>query len=656
MSQPNEECINAGSIDERGFLNTLTKLGLTDSQAINELVANCIDADARNIKFTQDNENISLIDDGNGMDIEGARNMACCSRENHTNERSKGVAGAGAKAGFIQLSKKNRVTVLTKQKSTPLIKIVFPWDKMFEEGIYTGQITINEVNDTSIIDKFNLERNEMNNPSQGTTVILPYNDIVYNDLRCNLLPVNQQKTFQDKYYSPTDRPSITFGRESNIKITYDLNQDGEKGEVCKYDYMKGEDNAFYKGISINEIEFWVANDTQAVNLPYRFILRDNEKPMEIKLTGSGFSSKVVQSTLGFKKYTHVGSFYHEVSCRRTPELFDETTGNTLYSGAKINLEFDKKDIHDTYDTFHLRHKVVRNNQIIGYIGSDKKDSSARSSSESRFEQENVQSYLTYETMSTQENNYFDDYIGTQVNKNQLNTTKIQKNFTRLLDHNRKEKAKEIEAYFTCIKSKISKEKRIAKQAEDARIAKEAEDARIAKEVEDAHIAQEEMVNNPLEESTQPEQVNQPSDESTQLEQVNGSSDNLIQLESTNLTSSSDDSSSSSEEDYSTSDESDIETAQLDDTNTEGTKQYSAEKLLTPENFESKNIDNEYLHDSSSAKASIENDIMITKYTKIFKETICDRLDFSNPEHRTLIDEFSQKLNQTSYSLEVSNSM
>ena len=29
MSQPNEECINAGSIDERGFLNTLTKLGLT---------------------------------------------------------------------------------------------------------------------------------------------------------------------------------------------------------------------------------------------------------------------------------------------------------------------------------------------------------------------------------------------------------------------------------------------------------------------------------------------------------------------------------------------------------------------------------------------------------------------------------------------------
>ena len=170
------------------------------------------------------------------------------------------------------------------------------------------------------------------------------------------------------------------------------------------------------------------------------------------------------------------------------------------------------------------------------------------------------------------------------------------------------------------------------------------------------LEEEEHVNSSINEFTQLEQVNQPSDESTQLEQVNGSSDNLLQLESTNLTSSSDDSSSSSEEDYSTSDESDIETAQVDDSNTEGSNQYSAEKLLTPENIESKNIDNEYLHDSSSAKASIENDIMITKYTKILKENICDRLDFSNPEHRTLIDEFSQKLNQTSYSLEVSNSM
>ena len=94
MSETNEQSINVGEIDERGFLNTLTKIGLTDSQAINELIANCIDADAKNIKFRQDNVNIRLLDDGNGMDTEGATNMACCSRENHANDKAKGVAGA----------------------------------------------------------------------------------------------------------------------------------------------------------------------------------------------------------------------------------------------------------------------------------------------------------------------------------------------------------------------------------------------------------------------------------------------------------------------------------------------------------------------------------------------------------------------------------
>ena len=150
-----------------------------------------------------------------------------------------------------------------------------------------------------------------------------------------------------------------------------------------------------------------------------------------------------------------------------------------------------------------------------------------------------------------------------------------------------------------------------------------------------------QVNDVSEQFTQPEQVDQQPEKSTQEDSVNESSVNPTQLELSNLINSSDDdSSSSSEEDDFSSDESDIETAQL----------------LTPENFESENTDSEYFHDSSSSKASIENDIMIKKYDKMFKENICDKLDFSNPKHRALIDEFSQKLNQTLCSMEVSNSI
>ena len=76
----------------------------------------------------------------------------------------------------------------------------------------------------------------------------------------------------------------------------------------------------------------------------------------------------------------------------------------------------------------------------------------------------------------------------------------------------------------------------------------------------------------------------------------------------------------------------------------------------PSDLQTENTDNETFYDSSSTDTSILNDIKIKGYMKKYKETICDRLNFSNPEHQNLIDEFSQKLNQTSYSLEVSNSM
>lgn len=642
-----EECMNVGEFDECGSLNNLTKQGLTDSQGFNEIFANSIDAFARRVHVEQKYDFIKVIDDGNGMDFNGIKNMASCNKENHSHEKAKGVAGVGAKAAFIKLSRKDTIIVYTKKKDGQLFKVVFPWKKIYYEGEYTGQVTIEKVTDNVEIANFNLERDEMDNNFQGTTIMLPYNDDVYNDLKCNLLPVNQRKEYSANYCSPTDRPGITFGREENTKITFNLTQDAVKGEVHKYDYMKGDGNRFYQRKSVIEIEAWLANDIASTKPNMRFIIRDEdgETPMEFPRRGAGYTKTIVNPAKGLTRYSRVGSYYQEISCRKTLELFDEDTGKRKYSGAKINLEFDKKDIHDTYDPFNLCHKVVRNNQLIGYIESDKKDSSARANAESRFEQENVQSYLTYEPISNQKDNVLDDYIGTQTNKNQLNTTEIKANFTRLLDYNRKKKSKEIMAYFTCIES----EKRIAKEAEDARIAKEAEDAHIVQEAEDARIAKEAED----EHIAQEEQVNQPSEEPTQAEQVNGSSDNPIQLETTNLTSSSDDSSSSSEEDYSTSSESDIETTQLNDSNKEGINKYSAEQLLTPENFESENTDNDHFQDSSSAEESILNDTITEEINENMEyKNKCRNisafllaLNSPNQEYKHKIDEFNEWVNQ-----------
>ena len=152
------------------------------------------------------------------------------------------------------------------------------------------------------------------------------------------------------------------------------------------------------------------------------------------------------------------------------------------------------------------------------------------------------------------------------------------------------------------------------------------------------LDEEEHVNSSINESPQPEQVNQVSEEPDQSEQVNQLSDDSTEMEQTNQSSN--------------------DPNQPSDTSTEvdQTKQYSSEQLLTPENFDSENIDNETFYDSSSDDVSILNDIKIKGYIKKYRETIFDMLDFSNPEHQTLIDGFSQKLNQTLYSLEVINSM
>ena len=79
MSQPS---ISAGSIDENGIINNLKKSGFTDFNSLCELIGNSIDAKAHNIRFVTTKSCIYCIDDGNGMNIEQAKNMFNLGRAN----------------------------------------------------------------------------------------------------------------------------------------------------------------------------------------------------------------------------------------------------------------------------------------------------------------------------------------------------------------------------------------------------------------------------------------------------------------------------------------------------------------------------------------------------------------------------------------------
>ena len=87
-----------GNIDEGGFLYSLTKQGFNNHKCILELVANSIDAMAKNIRFIKDNSKIYMIDDGSGMDIEKLSNMFSMQKANHIADKSCGISGLGGKA------------------------------------------------------------------------------------------------------------------------------------------------------------------------------------------------------------------------------------------------------------------------------------------------------------------------------------------------------------------------------------------------------------------------------------------------------------------------------------------------------------------------------------------------------------------------------
>ena len=75
-SSVSASAIRAGSINERGFINSLDRQGFTFNKSLCELNANLIDAYADVGLFINNYpNNITLIDDGVGMQLEKFINM-----------------------------------------------------------------------------------------------------------------------------------------------------------------------------------------------------------------------------------------------------------------------------------------------------------------------------------------------------------------------------------------------------------------------------------------------------------------------------------------------------------------------------------------------------------------------------------------------------
>ena len=95
---------NIGKINEAGYLSSLYKQGFDKYKSLNEILANSIDAGARNIKMVIKTEHTFIIDDGEGMNEKEFENMFEMQRSNHSEHKSMGVSGIGGKAASLHLS------------------------------------------------------------------------------------------------------------------------------------------------------------------------------------------------------------------------------------------------------------------------------------------------------------------------------------------------------------------------------------------------------------------------------------------------------------------------------------------------------------------------------------------------------------------------
>ena len=133
--------MSTGSINEAGFIANLSRKGFNISKSLGELYANCIDAHATKIWTIIDTDYIYIIDNGKGMEESNIKDMFDVYKENHTNDKSMGVSGIGAKAALKKISKDTEVIILTKH-NTQYFTVIVPWHTIKERKKYIDMIEI----------------------------------------------------------------------------------------------------------------------------------------------------------------------------------------------------------------------------------------------------------------------------------------------------------------------------------------------------------------------------------------------------------------------------------------------------------------------------------------------------------------------------------
>ena len=499
-----------GAIDERGFINSFDRKGFTHKKGGSELLSNSYDASSTHVHIDVGRDKIKIIDNGKGMDITRLGNMFTMYRENHTGDKSMGVSGVGAKPSLYLLSKRDgnptHVTIFTHMQNGDYLKAHVPFDKMKEQGKYTGMIehmkmTIEE------IDEFNADRDA----GVGTTIMLNYSETTHNYFE-------KQFSTERKTMDLSDRLDCIFGK-TNMEISYRDYESSSVAQLPLYDYFSGLRPCYYAGgIKEDIIEHWIDRENKD-----RFVWDNCGVEYEFTPKSKNISKKPepVNCKTG---WTNIGFYIIKNGMRRDVRLFDEQnpvkkinktmdknkkeTVTVVYgnpSHGSVLCEYDEEFFEGGKDELKMnvaKLSIIRNEQYITSVELDEfKIMSARASADAFMKTVLHRTELSYCTRSCHENR-MDMAIGIQENKNQHVASDIPVNLTRLISHIKRLRYSEIIDYFE-LKCKEINDEYERVQKEELEKARQEELERIKQE-ELEKLRQEELEKANLEKARQEE--------------------------------------------------------------------------------------------------------------------------------------------------------
>ena len=428
----NSENMKVGDIDERGFLNNLSRKGFTHAKSLSEGHGNAVDFHSANISYHVEHTKIKEVDDGCGMDQNGLKKAFSVYRQNHENDRSIGVSGIGMKAHLNISGNKKPTKTVTKMENGPYLTAEAPWDTIHREGRYTNMINIRPSNQEEI-DEFNQDRAN-SDVKKGTTHIFNYNSAL-----AGAIAQQFETPATSENFVPEDQFSVIYGRFPQT-VTFHHFENPQPKVLQNYNYFHGEQTEFYGGIQEDRINFM-----ENTSGDQRFIWTSSDGDFEIAKSGRGWGNEVRPVTTNLSSYKIFGEATLISGIRRDTKYFDDK--HPVMPGSCIVMHpYDQEHVGVQNFEFLAKMPVIRNGQLIGVTElPGLKISSARGNGETMCKLFNVHCEFRYDPISTQENKQ-DLIVGVQECKTQY-ICSMPQNLLRLLKCIKFEKAQKVWDYF-----------------------------------------------------------------------------------------------------------------------------------------------------------------------------------------------------------------